>query len=634
MQQKKIRIGIFASSQSLIERVQVLAARQHDQIFINTQGLDDAIPVALEMVRNGVETIISRRGTAHLLRENLRIPVLSFPHRSLDILISLKQAAALGGKILLPVFRQQWSGLPTLEDMLQIELIQKVYEDKASLKRIIANAYDEGCEIVVGGSVTQQIAEAEGIKFIEIRTSDEDIAATIEDAKSIALSARDQEAAALRYHAIIDAASDGIIAVDEEGSITTINATAASTLKLDRGEVEGRHITQIIPDSPIDRVLLTQNPIYDRLTRIGKDRYVFNYRPVTLEDTVIGAVSTFRDIGNVMRSEHVVRRSLSKGLVAKYDFKDLIHASPTMRDVVNIGRQYAGTESTILVMGETGTGKEIFVHGIHSLSQRADQPFVSVNCAALPEQLLESELFGYEEGAFTGSKKGGKPGRFEIAHKGTIFLDEIGDIPLSVQVKLLRVIENKQIERVGDHRSVDVDVRIISATHQNLVRLIEQQQFREDLYFRINVIPIRIPPLRDRREDIPLLINSFVQRLRGRTGKAITGLTSGALRHLMDYPWPGNVRELKSALEYAFVVAEKGKIDLEHLPVPATEASSAPRRSHRPAGGDTEKQALIDALRQTGGNQTQAARILGINRVTVWNRMRKYGIDLDKVVNA
>jgi transcriptional regulator with GAF, ATPase, and Fis domain len=258
---------------------------------------------------------------------------------------------------------------------------------------------------------------------------------------------------------------------------------------------------------------------------------------------------------------------------------------------------------------------------------------VQLNCAALNAALLESELFGHIKGAFTGAYRHRK-GRFEAAHGGSIFLDEIGDIPLSVQVKLLRVLENKQIERVGDHRTVEVDVRIISATHQNLVGLIEQQKFREDLYFRINVIPIRIPPLRERREDIPLLVNSFVQRLRVRTGKHITGLTSGALRHLMDHPWPGNVRELKSALEYAFVIAEKGKIDFEHLPATVTELPPVPKRSGHSAKAQSERQALIEALRKTGGNQTQAARLLGVNRVTVWNRMRKYGLDLNRVLST
>lgn len=642
MPQRKIRIGIFASSHSLIERVQVLAARQHDQIFINTQGLDDAIPIALEMVKNGVETIISRRGTAQLLRENLRIPVLSFPHRSLDILISLKQAAAMGGKILLPVFRQQWSGLPTLEDLLQIELIQKVYEDKTSLRSIITTAHDEGCEIVVGGSVTQQIAEAEGIQFIEIRTSDEDIAATIEDAKSIALSARDQQATALRYHAIIDAASDGIIAVDEEGHITTVNAMAATTLKLDREEVAGRHISKIIPNSPIDQVLQTQKPIHDRLTRIDKDRYVFNYRPVTLEGSVIGAVSTFRDIGNVMRSEHVVRRSLSKGLVAKYDFNDLVHASPTMRDVVNIGRQYAGTESTILVMGETGTGKEIFVHGIHSLSQRSDQPFVSINCAALPEQLLESELFGYEEGAFTGSKKGGKPGRFEIAHQGTIFLDEIDSTPETVQIRLLRVLQEKEVMRVGGDRKIPVDVRIIAAASRDLNAAVQEGKFRADLFFRLNVLRLHIPPLRQRQEDIPLLLDYFIHHFSHRHNLEPITLPEAYLKRLMTYGWPGNVRQLRNFAERVVMNCSLrcGTDTLEVLfreliqygAQPAQEETAPPSTAAlkdrvKIHSQGNERIIILEALEQCRYHKNKAAERLGISRTTLWRKIRELGID-------
>ena len=265
MQPKKIHIGIFATSLSLIERVQILAAKQQDQIFINTQGLDDAIPLAQEMVRNGVEIIISRRGTAHLLRENLRIPMLSFPHRSLDILTSLKEAKARSHRILLPAFRNKYSGLGTLEELLQIKLIQKVYDDKTSLQRIVKAGRDQGCKVVVGGSVTQQIAETLGLKFIEIRTSDEDITATIEDAKSVALSARDQRATSLRYRAIINAASDGIIAVDDHGLITTINTTAATLLKLDEGDTLNRHISEVIPHAPITQVLTTKKPIQDRL---------------------------------------------------------------------------------------------------------------------------------------------------------------------------------------------------------------------------------------------------------------------------------------------------------------------------------------------------------------------------------
>ena len=642
MHQKKIRIGIFASSQSLIERVQILAARQQDQIFINTQGLDDALPLALQMVRNGVEIIISRRGTAHLLRENLRIPVLSFPHRSLDILICLKQAAARGHKILLPVFRQEWSGLAPLEDLLGIRLVQKVYEDKASLERIIATAHDDGCDIVVGGSVTQQIAAAQGIRYVEIRTSDEDIAATIEDAKSIALSARDQKATAQRYHAIIDAASDGIIAVDEDGRVTTINAMAAATLKRAPEDVVGRHITRIIPSSPIAQVLKTKKPIHDRLTRIGSERYVFNYQPVTLEGAVIGAVSTFRDIGNVMRSEHVVRRSLSRGLVAKYDFDDLVHASPAMRDVVNIGRQYAGTESTILIMGETGTGKEIFVHGIHSLSQRADQPFVSINCAALPEQLLESELFGYEEGAFTGSKKGGQAGRFEIAHQGTIFLDEIDSTPEAVQIRLLRVLQEKEVMRVGGGRKIPVDVRIIAAASLDLNAAVQEGKFRADLFFRLNVLRLQIPPLRRRPEDIPLLLDFFIHHFSDHHGLEPITLPRNYLNRLMDYAWPGNVRQLRNFAERVVMncslrcshdtleVLYRELIQYGTPPVQetiTTAASPALKDRMKVQTRDSERTMIVEALQQCRYHKNKAAEQLGISRTTLWRKIKELAIE-------
>lgn len=643
MHQRKTRIGIFASSQSLIERVHNFATRQQDQIVISTQGLDDAIPIALDMVRDGVETIISRRGTAHLLRENLGIPVLSFPHRSLDILVSLKQAATLGHKILLPVFREKWSGLDFLEDLLHIELVQSVYEDKASLRQIIATARDGGCDIVVGGRVTQQIAESLDIKFIEIRTSDEDIAATIEDAKSIALTARAQKATAQRYHAIIDAASDGIIAVDEYGYITTINATAATALKRERQAVTGHHITGIVPHSPIDQVLKTQKPIHDRLVRLGGERYVFNYRPVTLEGNIIGAVSTFRDIGNVIRSEHVVRRSLSKGLVAKYDLSDLIHANPAMRDVVNIGRQYAGTESTILVMGETGTGKEIFVHGIHNLSQRADQPFVSVNCAALPEQLLESELFGYEEGAFTGSKKGGKPGRFEIAHQGTIFLDEIDSTPKAVQIRLLRVLQEKEVMRLGGDRKIPVDVRIIAAASRDLSTAVQEDKFRADLFFRLNVLRLQIPPLRRRQEDIPLLLDYFIHHFSDRHSLETITLPEAYLQRLMAYGWPGNVRQLRNFAERIVMNCSLccstdtlellyreliqygvGRLREENKsPVPV----SALRDQVKLQAQDNERTIIQEALESCHYHKNRAAELLGISRTTLWRKIKELDLD-------
>jgi transcriptional regulator, propionate catabolism operon regulatory protein len=641
MSDRKIRIGIFASSHSLMKRVQVQTAKMEEQIFINTQGLDDALPLALEMVRNGVEIIISRRGTAHLLRENLSIPVLSFPHRSLDILISLKRASSHDRKILLPVFRQKISGLASVKDLFDIELVQMVYQDKATLGRALKNGLRQGCSVVIGGSVTQQFAEALGIRFVEIRTSDEDIIATIEDAKSIAQASREQKAVALRYRAIMDAASDGIIAVDQNGSITTANATAVAMLKLQEKEIVGRHVDQVIPNCLISQVLLNQKPIHDRITQVGRDSYLFNYEPVTLDGVVIGAVSSFRDIGKVMRAENVVRRSLSKGLVAKYALDDLVHASPAMRDVVNIGKQYAGTDSTILIMGETGTGKEIFVHGIHDLSQRRRQPFVSINCAALPEQLLESELFGYEEGAFTGSKRGGKAGRFEIAHKGTIFLDEIDSTPQAVQVRLLRVIQEREVMRVGGDRKIPVDVRIVAAASQDLGLAVQEGKFRSDLFFRLNVLRLQIPPLRNRKEDIPLLLDHFIRLFSQRHGLTPIALPPSYLERLMRHTWPGNVRQLRNFAERLVMncslrcsgdtlevlyreLIQFGEQSIETAVPKAADTDLKARLKHHAL--DNERAIILEALEQCRFQKKHAAERLGISRTTLWRKMRELDI--------
>jgi transcriptional regulator with PAS, ATPase and Fis domain len=312
----------------------------------------------------------------------------------------------------------------------------------------------------------------------------------------------------------------------------------------------------------------------------------------------------------------------------------MVGKSPRMQQVFDLTQKAAQSEAPVIIFGESGTGKELVAHAIHALGRRREGPFIACNCAALNESLLESELFGHVKGAFTGAYTH-RQGRFEAAHRGDIFLDEVGDIPHAIQVKLLRVLETKQFERVGDHRSITADVRIITATHRNLEALVSEGKFREDLFFRINVIPIHLPPLRDRLEDVPLLVEHFLQRLRQRSGKEIIGLTRKAMKIFLDYPWPGNVRELQGALEYAFVVAEHGLIGSGHLPPKLSGpelAREAPEAG--PAPEADEKIALVNALRQAGGNQSQAAVLLGVSRVTVWHRMKKYGIDVHKLVTS
>jgi propionate catabolism operon transcriptional regulator len=641
MHTKKIRIGIFASSKSLLDRINVISTQQPDQFYVSTQGLDDAIPVARDMEQNGIEVIISRRGTAHLLRENLHIPVISFPPRSLEMLVSLRSASRVGRNILLPVFRQPMGGTAILEELLDIVLVQEIYHNKVDLERIIVHARKNGCQAVVGGSITQGIAQAIGMPYFEIRTSEEDITATIENARSVAQSTREQTVATWRYRSIIDAASDGIIAMDEKGRITLINAAGRKLLHTD-GQITGRPITQLIPNCPVFQVLTTQKPMNDRLNQVNGESFIFNHLPVILEDEVVGAVCTFRDIGRVMRAENVVRRSLSQGLVAKYELDDLVHESTIMRDTVNISRQYARTDSTILIIGATGTGKEIFAHGIHNLSPRVKHPFVSVNCAALPEQLLESELFGYDEGAFTGSKKGGKPGRFEIAHQGTIFLDEIDTTPEAVQIRLLRVLQEREVMRVGGAVKIPIDVRVIAAASRDLSLAVKEGKFRADLFYRLNVLRLPIPPLKQRREDIAVLLRFFIRLFSERHGLAPIALPQTYINKLQDYEWPGNVRQLRNFSERLVMNCSlrcsNDMLDIlyqelvEYTPeaaAPETDKSPGvrPMGRMRKSQLNSERGIVLDALQQARYNKSRAAESLGISRTTLWRKIRELGID-------
>jgi transcriptional regulator with PAS, ATPase and Fis domain len=306
-----------------------------------------------------------------------------------------------------------------------------------------------------------------------------------------------------------------------------------------------------------------------------------------------------------------------------------------MKKVFDLIASAAPSEAPVVIYGESGTGKELAAAAIHRLSARHDGPFIKINCAALNENLLESELFGHVKGAFTGADRT-RVGRFEAANKGTMFLDEIGDLPLTTQTKLLRVLQEKEFERVGDHRPIATDVRILAATNKDLNKLMQEKLFREDLYYRISVIPIYLPPLRGRLDDIPLLVDTFVRRMRLKTEKNITGIAKEVLDVFMQYRWPGNIRELINVIEYAFVLCPEGDISIAHLPAQMlgqqpSHVQLASKTSRKLSTGDM-RQELIQALQAAGGNKSEAARRLGISRVTLWKRIKKFDIQVDKQI--
>ncbi|HEX15679.1 MAG TPA: AAA family ATPase, partial [Deltaproteobacteria bacterium] len=329
---------------------------------------------------------------------------------------------------------------------------------------------------------------------------------------------------------------------------------------------------------------------------------------------IIGGVETFRDLSALKELQDEVRE--------KYTFGDIVTRNPRMLEILKVLPEVAVSDATVLIQGESGTGKELFARAIHDLSPRKDGPLVKVNCAAVPETLLESELFGYVKGAFTDAKRD-KPGRFKLAEGGTIFLDEIGDMPLALQAKLLRVLESKEYEPLGATKTERADVRVVAATNRDLERMVKEGQFREDLYYRLNVFKIALPPLRERSEDIPLLVEHFIAKLNRKTGKDIQGLNEEAMRLLLDHPWPGNVRELENVLEHAFILCKDRWIRPEHLPEYLRKGDTVI------SGGSLrqmERELIERTLKSCQGNISHAARQLGIHRTTLWRKLKKYNL--------
>ena len=432
------------------------------------------------------------------------------------------------------------------------------------------------------------------------------------------------------YQVILDSIADGVYTVDLDWRVTSFNKAAENITGIKREEAVGRKCFEVLRSNMCERHCLLKRAMEARQTisnrplyiiRADKKRIPINVATAILKDNakhVIGGVMTFRDLSSVNK--------LQKELFKQHSFEDIVSKNSKMLNIFSTLPQIAQSSSNVLIEGESGTGKELFARAIHNNSTNASGPFVAVNCGALPDTLVESELFGYKAGAFTDAKKD-KPGRFDQAQGGTILLDEIGDISPAVQAKLLRGLERKEYEPLGSVEPVQTDARVIAATHRNLNQLVKEGKFREDLYYRINVVSLYLPPLRERKEDVPLLTNHFVDRYNVLVGRELIGVSQEALAVFMLYDWPGNVRELENTIEHAFVMCQDELIQVGHLPKRVLPEDNEIHIVPSMTLKEIEKQAIIRTLERNSWKKVKSAKELGIDKNTLRRKIIRLGIE-------
>lgn len=638
MMPEKFRLAFVSNSSTIANVVKSCATQFDSEIEIHLATMEEALPVARQLIASGVEVILGGGATGKFLRLSLDLPVVTIARTHLDILRACIKAKQFGNRIWLTSYDVAPDGLDLLGGLMGITLQPIVFRTTPELLAGIAEAVAKGADCIVGGGVCQEIAATHGKEGVVVVPGKEAIQRALEEAQAIASAQRKERAKAERLRCILESIHEGVLGVDTQGRVDVLNRLAADQLGLDPAQTLGRTLPEALGNTGVLRVLATGGEETDQILRLAGVDMVVNARPIRVGANIEGAVATLGPVSRIRSIDRKLQqRGSAKGFVARYSLKDLKGDCPAMAQLKARALRFARTDASLLIQGETGTGKEILAQSVHAMSDRRRGRFVAVNCAALPESLLESELFGYEEGAFTGAKRGGKDGLFVIAHGGTIFLDEIADIPKSLQVRLLRVLEEREIMRVGGDRIVPVDVRIISSTYKDLTHEVRHERFRADLYFRLGVLSITLPPLRERIEDLPLL----TQELLVRHGLRPDAISVAGLKILQQYSWPGNVRELDALIRrYALlregpdtgnVLVEELLMELESGGTLQSDAIAEVPSRDQPSTDESlkaeveayEAEVIQRTLREVRYNKREAARRLGISVNTLWRKLKE-----------
>ena len=630
-------ICVMAPTLQLAEKAEMLIKQENYQnidVVVAASGRQETVKCAQTLAAAGAEIIITRKGTRRIVEEVTNLKVVSLNNSLSDYLWMLKERGLhTPGLIAFFSYDPMSSDILQMCEMLEVQTKNYIFKSFADCRGCVERALKDGAVFSVGGAWTDPWAKRLGLPHVIVENSVETILNALESATQLRrVQVEEAEKQCLfktqseMYQAVLDFTHDAILAIDENGRIQVLNPPAERIMGCRAADSVGQPVEAVLPNTLLPDVLESGEKQLDQIMQIHQTLCNTNRIPILVDGQRRGVVATFQDVKQLQNSEQKIRLKLhEKGLVAKYAFNDILGDSPAIRSTIQIARSYAASRASVLILGETGTGKELFAQSIHNASDRRDGPFVAINCAAVSNSLLESELFGYEAGSFTGASRGGREGVFELAHGGTLFLDEIGEIPRETQVELLRVLQEKEIRRVGGSRVIPVDVRIIAATNKDLLQETVEGRFREDLYYRLDVLDLKLPPLRERGADVKILGLHLFRQLPGGKDPIMQSQFLYLLEQAGPYQWYGNIRELQNFVERANILMRNaGASSVTVSDILRRRAEPAPEPCQETESRD--RRAIEAALHNHPGSMADAARSLGCSRQTLWRKMKKYGI--------
>ncbi|WHH60360.1 sigma 54-interacting transcriptional regulator [Petroclostridium sp. X23] len=638
-----IHIIFFSPYKELSTVIEQVFSERPDKNEITYEVILDSFNNTLEFGIHG-DVIISRGFTASALKKT-DIPNAELKTSGYDVITAVdrclskhpyRRIAVVGA------FNMVYGSESMNNVYRNVTITSYSTEKEIHLRDIVKQAIEEGAQVIVGGCSTVAIAKEYNIPTELIESGKEAINNAIDEAIRTVLITRKEKRKSNEIANILNYSFQGIISTDKKGFITLANNYCMSILAKNAVTIVGEKVIKYFPNIPLEEVIEADKKILSEIYRINDMMLMVNCVPIKGKGENVGSVVTFQDVTKIQEEEGKIRKNIyKKGFVAKYSFGNIIYKDKMMQETIRIAKRFSDSDSNLLIFGETGTGKELFAQSIHNDSRRRNGPFVAINCAALPDELLESELFGYVEGAFTGAARGGKVGLFEIAHKGTIFLDEIGDISPKLQGRLLRVLQEREIIRLGHDRIIPIDVRVISATNKNLHEEVKKGNFRQDLLYRLDVLKLSVFPIRERKEDIVHLINYYITAEREKTGCILKGLDKEAQAMAVSHNWMGNVRELRNFCERICVLCENEYAsawdvtnalgiyhdgDTEMIKIKASDPK--PVDSVSDILQETEKEIILAALKSHNYNRKQTAESLNIDKSTLWRKIKKYQINI------